>query len=144
VERIVVGIDGSKTSREALSWAVAEARVHGAKVTAVHVYELVSTTLMLEGVVAPVVPGPELRDEAEKRAQRIIDETVSLPDRSVVVAQAVEGPVARTLLQMAEGADLVVVGSRGLGGFRGLLLGSVSQKLVQHAPCPVVVIPHAD
>ncbi len=144
MERIVVGIDGSKTSREALSWAVAEARVHGAKVTAVHVYELVSTTLMLEGVVAPVVPGPELRDEAEKRAQRIIDETVSLPDRSVVVAQAVEGPVARTLLQMAEGADLVVVGSRGLGGFRGLLLGSVSQKLVQHAPCPVVVIPHAD
>lgn len=142
MDRIVVGIDGSPSSREALEYAVAEAKCHGGKVTAVHVYELASPMMLAEGVTLPTVLTDDVREEAERRAERILEETVAVPDRDMVVTQAIEGPVARTLLQVAEGADLIVIGSRGLGGFRGLLLGSVAHKLVHHATCPVVVIPH--
>lgn len=142
MERIVVGIDGSRSSREALAYAVAEAKAHGAKVTAVHVFELASPMMLAEGVALPNLMMDDIREDAERRAQRIVEETVSLPDRGLVLTQAIEGPVARTILQVAEGADLIVIGSRGLGGFTGLLLGSVAQKLVHHATCPVVVLPH--
>lgn len=144
MENIVVGIDGSRSSREALAWAVREARVHGAKVTAVYVYELVSPLVMIEGIAMPTPVAEDVRVDAERYVERIVDEAVSEADRDLVLAQAIEGPIARVLLQAAEGADLLVVGSRGLGGFSGLLLGSVSHKLVHHATCPIVVLPRTE
>ncbi len=83
-----------------------------------------------------------MRAGAERFVQRFVDETV--PDLQGVeitsLALQASETAARTLVDASKGADLLVVGSRGLGGFKGLLLGSVSQQCVQHAECPVVIV----
>lgn len=139
MERIVVGIDGSDASRRALDWAIAEARLRGAAVEAVHAWHL------------PYVGGAPYAAMAldpgsiEEGARRTLDEVVDAADEEGLAQPVerllVEGPAARGLLDVAKGATLVVVGSRGRGGFAGLLLGSVSQQVTHHAPCPVVIIP---
>ncbi|NVI89895.1 universal stress protein [Actinomadura sp. BRA 177] len=133
--RVVVGVDGSPISRAALALAFAEAELHGSSVHAVAAWESV-----------PVDDLPPLADEAgmRKAATTRLDQLM-IPLRELhpgVDAQAeiVVGPPREVLLDAARDARLLVVGSRGLGGFRGLLLGSVSQALVQHAPCPVAVV----
>ena len=140
MSEIVVGVDGSPASRAALSWALAEARLRGANLRAVHALT-VATPFALD---APPVLLPSLMEEAEQEAERELGDVVAevagdnldVPiERSVV-----EGPAAERLLEAAAGADLLVVGSRGHGGFHGLLLGSVSQQCAHHAPCPVVIV----
>lgn len=141
--RIVVGVDGSEGSRAALRWAVREAACHDAVVEAVTVFSYLDSGVMLamETMPIPHASAEELRTEAEQRLDAVVAE---VDDGGVkIVQEVVEGPVARRLIERAEGADLLVVGSRGLGGFRGLLLGSVSHQAVSHATCPVVVLPHA-
>ncbi|MDX1620409.1 MAG: universal stress protein [Nitriliruptorales bacterium] len=143
MQRIVVGVDGSETSKRALAFAIAEARSHGGAVEAVMVNpEPVPLWASMPEAMYYPVEEPEVRiKETREHLVRIIDE-VSGDDRSVEITPVVEeGPIARRLLGLAEGADLLVVGSRGLGGFRNLMLGSVSHQCVSHAPCPVVVIP---
>lgn len=139
MKRIVVGVDESQESRNALNWAVAEARAHGARLDAVHAWQVLSHTALYPAGAAGVDRGA-----LEKRATEILDEVVDSTDTRGLV-QPIErivapGSPARTLLDVAKGADLLVVGSRGHGGFTGLLLGSVSQQCVHHAPCPVVVV----
>lgn len=141
METIVVGIDGSDASKQALRWAIQEARVHGARVTALHAWETPAP-------VPEVGPMPaidlvdfvgEFRGAAEKRAADVVEEVVG-DDTSVTVEPvAVEGSPAEALIDASRNADLVVVGSRGHGGFTSLLLGSVSHQVAQHAECPVVI-----
>jgi nucleotide-binding universal stress UspA family protein len=93
-----------------------------------------------------VPPNHELLSELEPQARRELERALAdagEPAAGVEVEPVVrEGAPARVLLEEADKADLLVVGSRGLGGFRGLLLGSVSQQCSHHAPCPVVIVPH--
>jgi nucleotide-binding universal stress UspA family protein len=137
--RIVVGVDGSEASKDALRWAKAHAESDGAEVVAVSAWSYpVASFPMLVNQVAT----PETFDvEGETRASlaRVVKETLGDAE---VTQQVFEGHPVTVMLAAARDADLVVVGSRGHGGFVGSLLGSVSQSLVAHADCPVVVIRH--
>lgn len=131
VRRVVVGVDESPGARAALDWAVTEARQWGAVLVPVLAWSHL------------VQPGREFRpdfDESDARQalDRILaDSGVDGVEVEPVVLNELPAPA---ILHAADGADLVVVGARGLGGFTGLLLGSVSQQVVGHAPCPVVVV----
>jgi nucleotide-binding universal stress UspA family protein len=135
--RIVVGVDGSEVSARALRWALDEARVWGATVEAVHAWDL-PYSLAFAGAVVDFAA-------FEEAARGLLDRTVGAADaeaRDVPVQRVlVAGSATDVLLGASKDADLVVVGSRGVGGFRGLLLGSVSYQLAHHAACPVVVVP---
>lgn len=137
--RIVVGVDGSEGARHALRWAAEEADVHGSTVEAVHVWQFPMLTPALGAPMVAVDAG-----EFERGAEELLTEALhaafgdALPER--LERAVVEGYPASVLIDRSEGADLLVVGSRGRGGFAGLLLGSVSQQCVHHARCPVVVI----
>jgi nucleotide-binding universal stress UspA family protein len=137
MRRIVVGVDGSERSLLALRWAVDEARLRGAEVEAIHAW----TYPVVGGL--PVTPVMVDLEGIERDARQVLDESVAKVDAGDVAVEGVlvRGGAAHALIDRAQGADLLVVGSRGLGGFTGLLLGSVSQQVVHHAPCPVVVIP---
>lgn len=138
MERIVVGVDGSEASRCALRWALDEARLRHATVDVVHAWEKPN---LLGYVYMAVDPHPP---DFERDARMLLDSVVSGADTTGVAAVEpilVCDGAARALLDTAKGADLLVVGARGLGGFGGLLLGSTSQQVVHHASCPVVVIP---
>ena len=138
-DRVVVGVDGSETSDRALRWALDDARARGGIVAAVHAWHVPFSMSLTAGT----------RDLSafEDAAGRLLDQVVDATAagyRDVTVERVlVGGSPADTLLGAARDAALVVVGGRGVGGFRGLLLGSVSQQLAHHAPCPVVVVPAA-
>ena len=138
MQRIVVGVDGSEGSQRALRWAIDEARRRDASLEIVHAWHVPYGASTAYLGVAPFDPQP--MEDAE---QRLLDEVVDREDtRGLDVTRLLvcEG-AARALVDAAKGADLLVVGSRGRGGFAGLLLGSVSQTVTHHAPCPVVVVP---
>jgi nucleotide-binding universal stress UspA family protein len=139
MRKIVVGVDGSVQSLDALRWAVDEARRRGAGVEAVYAWSLPHVSTMHEALhVLDVDLGP-MREAARTLLETAVEKAG--PGRDVALVQlAVEGPASVALLAAAQDADLLVVGSRGLGGFKGLLLGSVGQQLAHHAPCPVVVV----
>lgn len=135
-QRIVVGVDGSDGALAALRWAAAEAAQWDADVVAVQAWEF---TPLIVATEAPIDLA-ELRRETDELLDRQVRECFG--DREArVERRVVEDLPARAVLEAAEGADLIVVGSRGRGGLKGLLLGSVSQKVASHAPCPVVVVP---
>jgi nucleotide-binding universal stress UspA family protein len=137
-ERIVVGVDGSPASKRALRWAVDEARRGEANLDVVHAWQLPNAG-RYPYVAAYVDYGP-----LEQDARRVLDRALAgenLTGLSWVEPILVQDAPARALLDTAKGADLLVVGSRGRGGFAGLLLGSVSHQVAAHAPCPVVVVP---
>jgi nucleotide-binding universal stress UspA family protein len=137
---IVVGVDGSPASMNALRWAVERARP-GATIRAVHVWGL-PTMAALPG---PLGTTSLPLDALEENARTLLDAAIGavVPDPAAASIEPVlrEGPGAATLLEEAEGADLLVVGTRGVGGFRGLLVGSVADQVVKHATCPVVIVP---
>jgi len=142
VERIVVGVDGSTGAQGALEWAIDEARRRCAQVEAVSAWSYVP----LGGYVPDAIYLPQAEDELDAATHRVAGEAVAkaLGDADDVAVRivVVRDTAAHALLQASEGAAMLVVGSRGLGGFRGLLLGSVSHRCVHHAPCPVVVVPN--
>ena len=138
--RIVAGVDGSPSSLSALRWAVAQAKLTGATVDAVIAWHYpVAVGGYGYSPVGVVQDGTDFLEIAEKV---LADAISNAPDQGDVMVQArvIEGNPAQVLLHAAAGADLLVVGSRGHGGFAEALLGSVSQHCVHHAPCPVVVI----
>ena len=142
MDRIVVGVDGSDGSRQALTWAVEEARVHGGTVEAVHVFSYASQFgYSIDAMVVPVPPYDEVKASAAKVLDEVLEATVPEDAGVEIERHVAEGAAASVLLTRATNADLLVVGTRGYGGFRGLLLGSVSHQCVTHAPCPVVVVP---
>jgi nucleotide-binding universal stress UspA family protein len=134
IRRIVAGFDGSDNAMAAVRWARAEAQRWDAELIVIHSWEF---PLMSS---APDVPLDlaGMRQESEQYIRDAIEAAFG-PDHGIEVRQVVELP-ARALLAAAGDADLVVVGSRGRGGLKGMLLGSVSHNVVQHAPCPVVVV----
>lgn len=140
VDRIVVGVDGSEEALHALRWAAGLARVVEADVELVAAYHAAPI-----GIGSPWVAPVETVGEAEMRqsALNLLDTAVERADAADVVIErtAVSGPAATRLRDRAEEAHLLVVGSRGHGGFTGLLLGSVSRRCLAHPPCPVVVVP---
>lgn len=137
--RIVTGVDGSASSVAALRWAARQAGLTGASVDAVIAWHY-------PVLAVPVGPAPgAMLDSAdfEKAADATLADAIAAADLSSdvrVSARVKEGNAAQVLLDAADGADLLVVGSRGHGGFAEALLGSVSQHCVHHASCPVVVI----
>ncbi|HEX8008053.1 MAG TPA: universal stress protein [Trebonia sp.] len=142
---IIVGIDGSAHSRRALEWAIKEAVIRRAPLTVLTVQQAVAG--YWGGAVR--YPGDDdLAEQALKAAQQETDEVLGqFGDQArppSVTVQAVTGLPAEALLSAAADADMIVVGSRGSGGFRKLLMGSVSSQVAHHAHCPVVVIPADD
>jgi nucleotide-binding universal stress UspA family protein len=138
--RIVVGVDGSSSSKAALAWAVRQAAETGASVEAVIAWHYQA---MVGGVpfapIGPVDP-PDYAGFAATALSDAIRETVD-PSSPVMVSSTVRaGNAAQVLLDLSEGADLLVVGSRGHGTFAGALLGSVSEACAHHAQCPVVIV----
>jgi nucleotide-binding universal stress UspA family protein len=134
---IVVGVDGSEESKEALRWALEEARLREASVRAVYAWH--DPYLVTPGFGPPQDFAPDaLRERAVETLDAVIADVAS--DSGSIDATVAEGRAASVPVDAAEGADLLVVGSRGHGGFVGLLLGSVSQQCVTHAPCPVLVV----
>ncbi len=134
--RIVVGVDGSEHAGRAVRWAVEEARLRGAEL------ELIHAVPERDMPGYPGVPTPPPLEDLRAAGIELIDESLEgVRTGQVGIERTAEsGSPARRLCKAAEGADLLVVGARGYGGFRGLLLGSVTQQVVAHAPCPVVVV----
>lgn len=139
MQHIVVGVDGSNASRRALAWAVAHARTSGATLRVVHAWT------------APAMGGDPLaqalanKDELEAQARHELDLVVDDVDESGLATPIgrtlVCGDPTQTLLEAAKEADLLVVGSRGLGAGGDAALGSVSHGVIGDAPCAVVVVP---
>lgn len=138
--RIVVGVDGSPTARLALRWALQEGLAHGRAVTAVCTYEI--PAIALTAPVPTMDPGfeSELAKACTETLEAELAEASSGLTPGAVELRVVEGSAARVLIDASHQAALLVLGSRGHGGFVGLLLGSVSQQCVAHAGCPVVVM----
>ena len=140
MEKIVVGIDGSDASKDALRWAVEDARARGAEVVALHAYE--APVSVLDAAPATPIDLPGLVAEAQADAQqfvaKVVDEVIGNVVSVDVAPIAVEDEPAKALVDASRDADLLVVGSHG-HGLSGLLIGSVSLECAQHAACPVVI-----
>ena len=142
---IVVGVDSSDGAKAALRFALEEATLRGARLRAVHAWRFAPTGVPgMEAGSQPML-GVELADlqrSVEAAFEATLREAIPDPGGVDVERRLVEGTAAATLVEESRNADLLVVGSRGLGGFRGLLLGSIGQQVAHHAACPVVIVPH--
>ena len=136
---VLVGVDGSDHSRKALSWAASEAADHGADLVVLNVWEhTIPPPAGSLSVSEHQVPEPsqQTTDDLLQTIKEVLGE-----DPAVLVQPRVkQGNPAKVLIEESEGADLLVVGTRGHGGFGGLVLGSVSQHVAAYAKCPVAVI----
>ncbi|HYP44088.1 MAG TPA: universal stress protein [Propionibacteriaceae bacterium] len=142
IKLIIVGVDGSESSRAALHWAYEEATHHGASLTVVMSWHSPSTLPMSPPYGTLPTEGYESqpRTDAINLLEKLTSELEPRNPAVDVRTSLEEGSPAKVLIERSKGADLLVVGSRGHGGFAGMLLGSVSQHLVGHAECPVTVV----
>ncbi|UUO02692.1 universal stress protein [Mycolicibacterium novocastrense] len=141
---IVVGVDGSPSSRVATDWAARDAALRGVPLTVVHV-------LPSNGAWVDPPTSGEFATERQRRGKAVIDDALGLVSDAIGATPGIEvthhvltGATVPELVQLSGDAELIVVGCRGLGGVKGLLLGSVSSGLVHHAHCPVAVIHDED
>src|SRR5512144_1456334 len=129
--RIVVGVDGSESSKDALRWAKSQADLTGAELVAVAAWSYpVASYPTLAGYV-PVNDSLDLEAETRAALETLVKETLG---EAPVTLEVIEGHPANALVDAARDASLVVLGCRGHGGFVGALIGSVSQHVVSHAP----------
>jgi nucleotide-binding universal stress UspA family protein len=136
---IVVGVDGSEPSKEALHWALGEARLRQATLRAI--YAWLYPNVGGRGYIPPeLLDRAVLSRSAQAKLDAAVTEVAGTSPGVDLERTVVEGPTARVLVEAGEEAELLVVGSRGHGGLAGLLLGSVSQQCVHHAACPVVIV----
>lgn len=138
MEKIAVGVDGSEAASDALRWALKHTSSDDV-IHAVYVWQV------NQGPRSDVVPAGELklhRSAADHAVREIVDSVVAEFEGRAGSVEAVSyfGHPGKWLVDLSDEVDMLVVGSRGLGGFRGLLLGSVSTYVVHHAKCPVVVV----
>ena len=141
---IVVGVDFSEGAKAALRFGLAEAKLRDAALRVVHAWRFYDIGMSGIDGFYPIV-GRDLSDvrrEAEAALEATLAEIVSDEHEVEVIPAVVEGAAGAVLVAESQDAELLVVGSRGHGGFAGLLLGSVSQQCAHHAACPVVIIPH--
>jgi len=134
--RIIVGIDTSEDSRRALQLALEEGALRHSEVVLVHAYPTP------EIVALPAIVTLPSDDEMKAAATQLINDMltqVTIPDGVALSTLIAPGGAARVLCDESQNADLLVVGARGLGGFRGLLLGSVTHQVVAHSACPVLI-----
>jgi nucleotide-binding universal stress UspA family protein len=132
--KVVVGVDGSPASRAAVRWAAEQARLRGTQLVAVEAWEFSPLIFAADVPVAL----DELRSSVVSHLHTVITEEVG--DGVEVTELVVEKAPVPALLEQCAPDDVLVIGSRGRGGFAGLLLGSVSQQLAQHSTCPVVIV----
>jgi len=139
--RIVVGVEGSKGSRNALRWALEEARHRKGIVEVITAYLPTYVPAAPDFGYVPLDP-IDLVAEVRRMQDAVVAEVVEATNATDVAIERklVRGRPADTLIMAGDGSAMLVVGSRGRGGFRGLLLGSVSQQIAQHAKCPVVIV----
>jgi nucleotide-binding universal stress UspA family protein len=133
---IVVGVDGSKSSAGALAWAAAEARMRNATLKVVYAWHIPA---LAYGAYMPVPSPDDLQKSFEQQLNEQLASVLGAEPGVPVSHVVAEGPAAEAIVKASAGAELVVVGSRGLGGFAGLLLGSVSAQVAHHAHCPVTI-----
>lgn len=134
--RIVVGVDGSEEGTAALRWALEEARIRNSPVEVIYAFSGLpdlSEIVVLDDEKDAMI-------EAEELIRVVVDEAVQGMPGVPVSSRVIGGRPSHVLIESSIGADLLVVGSRGRGGFTELMLGSVSQQCVHHARCPVAVI----
>jgi nucleotide-binding universal stress UspA family protein len=136
--RIVVGVDGSRHSEQALRWAAHFAAIFGARLEAVSCWEY-PTSYGWAAIAPEWSPGQDMDKVLEDTVRTVFGEQ---PPPGLQ-RQVIEGGAAKVLLDASAGAVMLVVGSRGHGGFAGLLLGSVSASVAEHASCPVFIV-HGD
>jgi nucleotide-binding universal stress UspA family protein len=142
MKTIIVGVDGSKASGAALDMAANEAALHGAQLRVVVVWHVPASAYTVGGGMPLFDDGSldALRDEAQRVAEGAVTRVRQIAPGLDCAAEVLDGQPAERLLQSSADADLIVVGSRGLGGFKRLMLGSVSDQVVHHASCPVLVV----
>ncbi|WP_034284628.1 universal stress protein [Schaalia suimastitidis] len=139
VERIVVGVDGSDVASPALCAAVDEAELWDARLTAVSAVPLASGGSMMAWL-PTAVDRTALLDDVKEGLTKAVEAAVG--DRDIQVARhALDGSPASLLIEFSTAVDLVVVGTRGSGGFAGVLLGSTSQTVLYHSTCPIMIVP---
>src|SRR5512146_2376642 len=139
---IIVGVDGSHDAHRALEWAMKEAAIRHVPLTVVTVHEVAVSGWTGQPIVLPM-DQPEV-DKARQAAEEAVAKAAAQLGESqpaAVTVRAVNGLAAQELIEASRDADLLVVGSRGGGGFARLMLGSVCDKVARHAHCPVVVVP---
>lgn len=138
-EKIVVGTDGSEASLEAVKWAAREAKVHSAQLEIIHAWTVPSfgDPMAMMPIQLPIEDFIKQAEVVRDHAVRVAKEQGATEVNGIVV----RGSAAEHLITASRTASKVVVGTRGHGGFVGLLLGSVAQQVATHAACPVVVVP---
>jgi nucleotide-binding universal stress UspA family protein len=134
---LVVGVDGSAGSKDALRWAARQAALVGGEVHATTAWHLPTTYGY-----APDYADVDFAAEARRMLDEVVAETLGATPSVPVLVSVVEGHAAAVLIEASRAAELLVVGSRGHGVFAATLLGSVGQHCVHHATCPVVVVRH--
>jgi nucleotide-binding universal stress UspA family protein len=136
--RVTVGVDGSAGARAALVWAAAEARLRGAQLQIVRTWPLDPPTLPMP------TGGSEPVDSRARDAERQVEaDSESVRGNDLTISSLIcPGMAQHVLVDASKDADLLVVGTRGRGGLRNVLLGSVSAHVASHSRCPVVVVPH--
>jgi nucleotide-binding universal stress UspA family protein len=141
---IVVGVDGSPNGTVALHWAMTQARLTGARIETVTAWHDPAMIGYSYGWSPVMYEGASVAAIAEKILTEAVADLVAQQDDPVEIrTRVVQGHPAQVLLEAATGAQMLVVGSRGHGAFASMLLGSVSQHCVQHACCPIVVVPQS-
>jgi nucleotide-binding universal stress UspA family protein len=139
-ELVIVGVDGSPASARALEWAARYAGAVGATMRAVLAWHYPAQVGSAPVGVAPASVSGEIEEGKRSELARQVEEALGDPPAVPVEQKVAYGHPAQVLIDESAGADLLVVGSRGHGGFKGMLLGSVSTNCVTHAACPVTVV----
>ncbi len=139
---ITVGVDGSDDSHRALEWAMKEASIRQVPLTVLAVHEVAANQWTANPIIYPEDEAirQQARQATEEAVGKVSGQLSDAKPPSVTV-EAVSGISAQELIKASQDSDLIVVGSRGGGGFARLALGSVTHKVVHHALCPVVVVP---
>ena len=140
---IVVGIDGSPNAQPALDWAVGEATIRSVPLTVITVNEVLASYMTGQPVTHPT--DDERLAKLRQAAENAMTDAITRvgPDGPLSASvQAVSGFSAQVLIDASTNAELLVVGTRGGGGFPHLSIGAVASKVLHHAHCPVVLVPH--
>jgi nucleotide-binding universal stress UspA family protein len=142
METIIVGVDGSECARSALEHAIREAMFRNARLRVICAWEIPAAIYGGEGLGGDLdqITLDSFRKHAEDTLREALAEVKRMQPSVPCDGEVIEGQAARVLLDQAKGSDLIVVGNRGRGELKSLLLGSVSQAVVHHAPCPVLVV----